>query len=347
MFIEESIIKLQKKCLSLEEKVKKLESRAKDMLEEVGYTIYTRNFLNFQVLANKYIRIRTITNTSKFPILVQVKVKFYNFSEQDIYFKLFTDNIQIGSDQQTYKSGVNEVILYGTYQNLISDKVVVDISVSPKSNKQVTITNTTMTIWGDSQTYQEEYEAVETSANYYLSYISNNRLYAKKFDKTKAVEDYEFEFIEEAISHSVCQNNDVIYLFRVDPNGNLFFRTFDNNNEIFISNNVSKVSCCSFGNLIIYNYISNGDCHYGEIKNSVVISNKILTTKLGKFSNCYLYYNSYNNKVYMILTKQDGSNYLLENITENFSSSENISSEISLTIEVQEGESWYFLFTTN
>lgn len=338
MFIEDSVIKLQKKVLSLEEKVKKLESRAKDMIEEVGFKVYTRNFLNFQVLANKYIRIRTIDNKAKNSLFFQIKVKFFNFSEQTISFKLFADNIQIGADTLKYKSGENEVILFGTYQNTISDKIVIDISVKPKSNKQVTITNTTMTIWGDSQNSTEEYDAVETSTKYFLSYISNNRLYVKYFDKTKAVEDFDFEFIEESISHSVCKNNDTIYLLRVDPDGNLFFGTYPELQEQFISNNVSKVSCCYCINLIIYSYITNGVCHYGEIKDNVVISNKILTTQLGKFSDCYLYYNSFNNKIYLILSKADGNNYLLENITENFSSSENIASEIKLIIETQAGD---------
>ena len=47
---------------------------------------------------------------------------------------------------------------------------------------------------------------------------------------------------------------------------------------------------------------------------------------------------SNNEKLYLILTKEDGSNYLLENIHNSLSSGENINAELNLTINTYEAK---------
>lgn len=331
MGIELTLRQLQRKITSLENKVGKLQSKSKDMIEGVSFKVYTKNYLNFKTISNKSFRIKTLENP-KNAIFVQIKVKFYNFATQNIKFTLFADNIQISSEEENFGTGVHEIIIYGTYQNAISDKISLDLYVNPKSKKQVLVSNTTLTIWGDTSTSSEEYDATENQENYIISYISNNRLYYKKFSKTTNSEDVDFTFYEEAISHSICSDTLNTFLFRVDPDKNLFYCKMDDFIEKFITDNVDKISCCYFDNTIIYCYIKNGDCYYGEIKNDTVISNKKIDTIFGKFIDCYLYFNNKINKCYMVLTKQDNSNYLLENITIDFDSSENISSEINLEI---------------
>mgnify|MGYP003296502894 CR=1 FL=1 len=51
-----------------------------------------------------------------------------------------------------------------------------------------------------------------------------------------------------------------------------------------------------------------------------------------------MYSEDLNNRCYLILSKENGSNYLLENIKENLCSSENIYADINLSITTQEGE---------
>lgn len=333
MAVSSTITKLQKQILALEEKVNKLQSKTKDMIDEIGFTVYTKNFLNLNINSSKSITIKTIKN-NKSSQLYQLKIKFNNFVSQTITFKLFADNIQIASDTQAYNNGTNELIIYGSYANSVSDKIVIRLQIIPKSNKQLTITNSTLTIWGDTQKSNEEYQACETNTHYFLSYISDGRLYYKYFEKTNNADDIDFVFYENAISHAICQNNETIYILRVDENGNLFYSTYPNLDEKFISQNVSKVSCCFIGDsTIVYCYISRGVCYYGEIKNNTVISNKILNAINGIMTNCYLYYNQ---KCYLILTKSDSQNYLLENIQENFASSENINANINLSITIPE-----------
>ena len=332
------IKKLQNKIESLENKVQKLEKKSRDFSSDVGLSIFTKNLLNYQVMDKKRFRIKTIDNNESNSLYFQLKICFFNYLAQDVCFKMYADKIQIASNNDSYANGKYETIISGTFQNFISNKVKIDLQIIPKSGKQLTIIGTTLTVWGLTPKISEEYNAIETSTKYYLSYISNSSLYFKQFDKTFAskVDDFDFSFLDEAISHSLCNANDEVYLFRVNPSGDLFFSKLQNFNEIFISNNVSKVCCCYFNNFIIFSYIKDNECYIGEISNGVVISNNKIKTPFGKYSDCYLYSNTLNNKCYLIITKEDNSNYLLENINSNYSSSENINAEINISLIEQE-----------
>lgn len=334
----DKVQKLEKKINSLEEKISRLENKTINSLNEFGFNVYNKNLLNKNIISGKTFRIKNIENNKSHALFFQLKIKFLNYNSQDIQFKLLADKILIGSETVNRDSGIGEMIVYGTYQNTISDTIKIDLFVNPKSNKQVTILDTTLTVWGDKESFSEEYNAAETSTHYFLSYISNNRLYYKYFLKTSNFEENDFVFFEEATAHSVCVFNDEIIIFRVDPDGNLFYSKFGEFNEIFIENNVSKISCCNDNNSIIYSYISNENCFYGEIINGNIVSNNQITVPFGKFTNCYNYYNKYNSKCYLIITKKDGSNYLLEDIKSQASSTENVSTQIGLEITTEEGE---------
>lgn len=333
MSISKSIVKLENKVEQLEESLNKLQSKTKDMINDIGFTVYTKNLLNLNIIDNYKFHLRTLDNPNKNSQFYQVKIRFLNYSEQDITFNLFADNLQIANDTQAYNKGINEAVIYGTYSNLISDKIVIELQVKPRANKQLTILNTTMTVWGNSQTNDLEYSASETESKYFISYISNNRLYYKYYNKSQNANDLDFTFYEEAISHSTCTLNENIYLFRVDLDGNLFFSNIDSFNENFICSDVSNISCCANADTIIFCYISQNKCYYGEIKNNVVISNNTLTTPFGLYKACYIYFNSTNSKFYIVVTNNKNNNYLLESISTANSSSENISANITLTID--------------
>lgn len=334
--ITRSILQLKNKVERLEETVQKLQSKTKDMITGIGFTVYTKNLLNKNITDNYKFRLKTLENTNHNTQFFQVKIKFLNYFEQNISFNLFIDNLQIASDTQTYKKGINETVVFGNYTNLVDNKIVIELQVKPRAKKQLTILNTTLTVWGESGTQDADYSAAETQTKYFLSYISDERLYYKFFEKNTDANELDFNFYEESISHSTCAFDDTIYLFRVDPDGNLFFSTADDFNEKFICGDVSKVSCCGNSQKIIFCYIKNGECYYGEIKNNIVISNNKLTTPFGTYKNCCVTFNSYNNKCYIVITKTNNSNYLLESIQETKSLSENISASVNLQIEIME-----------
>lgn len=336
--INNLIKNLQQQISVLENRIEKFENKTQDIIANSACSIWSNNLLNINIINRKTIDIKTIQNTSQKNIFCQLTIKFFNYSEQDIKFDLFCDNIQIGSEQNNFENGLFETTIVGTYQNLISNELKIKASINPKNNKQVTILSTKLTVWGINQDTSQEYDALLTNTNCILTYLSNNRLYYKIFDKNLDDKDFDFKYLINSSSHSICSSSDKIILFRVDTNGNLFFSNFLNGQEKFISKNVNKVSSCVLDNSIYFSYISDGDCYYGEIINDIVISNKKITTILGRFSNCYMYSENINNKCYLILTKENGSNYLLENTSKKLCSSENIVADINLLISTQEGE---------
>lgn len=331
-----SIYKLEKKLNSLEEKIKKLETKSISSLDNLGFNVYNKNLLNKNIISAKTFILKTITNNPKHTLFFQAKIKLLNYSTQDIQLKLLADDIQIEEETIKHNSGIVETTIFGTYQNLISDTIKIKLFVNPKSKKQITLLNTTLTVWGISETFAEEYDATENNSKYFLSYISNDRLYYKYFLKTKNVDEVDFDFFEESSSHSTCCFSDNIFLFRVDPNNNLFFCNVDNFEEKFIKNNVTKVSACASNDSIVFCFISDESCYYGEIKNNAIISINKINSPVGKYINCYTYCKY--DKCYVIVTKDNGGNYLLESLTPSYSSNENISAQVSISITQEEVE---------
>lgn len=345
--INNEIKNLQKKITKLEDRLNEIENKNKKNLENFNFSIWTKNLLNINVLDKKTITIKQIESKSKNHLFFQLNIQFFNYSNQDIKFGLLCDNVMIGNVSSNYQNGVYEATIYGTYQNSIFDRIKTELFIDPKLNKQVTLIKSILTVWGITQNIEDEFCAVQTEDEYHFSYLSNNQLFYKNIKKENELYEHEFDFITDASAHSICRtNSNLIYLFRVDENGNLFFSQLLNTTEIYIANNVSKVSCCSHKESIYFVYVKNGECYWGEIINNTIISNTKINSLFGEFVNCYIYSNS-NDKCYLILSKQNGNNYLLENINNNHCSSENIFADISLTISTTEGSLWYFHFTIN
>lgn len=328
-----TIRELKNKLEEFEDRLINIEKQSKSLDNELGFTISTNNY-NSNIITSKRFRLKQITN-SKSQVFIQAKINIYNFNNQNIKLKLFANNIQIASEELFYEQGVYTLTIFGIYKNNSLDPFYVDLFISPKNNNQINISNITLSVWGVNQEEQTtSYEALETNNYYLLSYNSSNTLHYKIFKKTSNVDDIDFKKLKETSNYSLCNIDDEIFLFRINSSGSLFFSNIENQQEYFITNNVSCVSCCNFNDLIIFSYISNSNCYYGEIQNNVVISNKKITFSDSKFTDCKLYFNKYNQKCYLIITNSNGNNYLLENINETFSSHENINSIINFSAEI-------------
>lgn len=333
MSFSTTIDKLISRINLLEEKFDSLSSNEK-LQNNSGVIVYSKKYLNFQILKQRTLNIIDLQNTTKSQLFFQLKIKFYINSPQDIQFKMFADKILLTQNTSNYQSGYNEVILFSNYQNLISDLIKIQLQIKTKDDKQILVSESILTVWGMSEKETEEYESLICGGEIFLSYIENKRLYYKLFNNKSDPELYDFNYLDDAISHSICTNGDNIILFKVDLSGNLFYRLKLTDSEYFISGNVSNVSCCFFNDKITYVYISAGQVFYGEIYNNTVISNNKLINPHGTFEKCHLKYNPHNNKCYLLLTKADKSNYLLETINNSLSSSENICAEIKLNINI-------------
>ena len=331
----DTIKSLKDNILNLEDRLAKLENKAQEINKELGFKVFTNDILNLQVLKKRPLTLASVDGTSNNQLFFQAKVVFFNTSNQEIKFSLIADNITISSDTGNYENGKFEVNLSGMFNRFTENKVKIVLSIIPKSNKLVTICGTSLTLWGDkNQSNDDEFDAVETSDKYFLSYTSNERIYLKKFNKTQDAEEVEFEYLSKGKSISFCYDNinSVVYIFYVDLNNNLFLHNLNTKEEIYILSNVNKVSAYFLGGKILFCYISNGDCFFGEISNKIVISNKKLITPNSKYKDCYLHFNNHNSKCYLIITNQNNENYMLESISDSFCSSENICASISLNI---------------
>ena len=235
--INNSIKNLQHQISELENRLSKFEKKTENIITSSNLSTWQNNLLNINIVNRKSIPIKTLDNTKNNNLYFQLTIKFFNYSNQDIKFDLLCNNIQIGTAQENFQNGLFEITVVGTYQDAISNSINVSASINPKENKQVTIFSTKLTLWGISQSEQYEYDAVLTSNHCVLTYISNGRLYYKKFIKELDANDFDFLYLNNSISHSLSTNNEDIFLFRVDPDGNLFFSEFLDNNEIFISKN--------------------------------------------------------------------------------------------------------------
>ena len=341
---------LVNKTIELEEKINKLNKTIIKNENNNYFSLFNNNCINISVINQKTISLAKIDN-QKQQMFYQLNLNFSLSAKQEIEFYLIANNIRIGHHIQEFEVGNNTVNLSGVYQDITSENINVKVLVNPKSDKLVLINSSSLTVWGTSiaQTDNEFY-AIETETKYLLSYQTNERLYFKNFlkENVDAQNDISFEYAMPAISHSICYDeiNKKCYLFRVDKNNNLFLSNFDDFNEVFIANSVTKCSLISYDGKLIFSIIKNKNCYVGEIKNNTVISCDPITNISGEHENCYLYFNNYTNKVFLVLTKKDGSNYLFESLNEIFSSGENLKAKINLEIFTYEVSEWSFHYIT-
>ena len=325
----------------LEERLNKIEKSYSFYDNENYISNFTNNCINVSVLNKKTIPITEFKNNGS-QLFYQLSSNFSITTDQEIEFYLIVDNIKIGKTKQHFFAGNNIVSISGIYQDVVNSNIKVKLSINPIDDKLIVINSATLTVWGNNLiTPSEEYCAVETNTEFILSHISNNRLYIcnilKDYDLNNEMK---FNFLISAKSHSICHNpsTNISYLFRVDTNNNLFFSNLSTLDELFISNNVEKISAISSDEKIIFAFIKNTKCYYGEIINNSIISINKITQLHGSITDCYLYLNNLNNKVYLILHKDDNSNYILEGIKQNHKNSDSINTEISLLISTYAGE---------
>ena len=215
--INNNIKDLQLKIDRLEKKVDSLENKSQSLVNNLGFSVWTNNFLNLNIVNQKQFLIKSINENLSNNLFFQLKIKFLNYSQQEIKFDLLCNNIKIGSESNFFDNNTHEILVSGSYQNILSETLKVELHVNPKNLKQITLIDTTLTVWGIAPSFNEEYEALETESSYLLSYTSNNRLYYKIFDKYTNSNDIDFIFLNEAISHSICKDaDDSVFLFYVD-----------------------------------------------------------------------------------------------------------------------------------
>lgn len=329
---------LLNKTSELENQIEEIEKSNQSKAPQVICSCFSKNLLNFSILSSRTILLAEFNVDEDSVITFQNQIDINLATNQKVKFSIIVNDISIYKSTKNLNAGYNQVNLIKTYTPFISEKIKVYLQITSVDNKLVTLISESLFVWGINESYASiEYQAVETSDKFLLSYINNNVLYFLYTNKENTANNYEdFNYFSSAKSHSFVyvKNQNKIYLFRVDLDGRLFYSNFDDNNEIYLTNNVSKVSAAASSDTICVTYVKDNICHYLEInKDGKYSIDKTINNLRNKIINTYVYYNNYKSKFYIVLTDEYSSNFIMESLSESKSSSStlNASYEINIT----------------
>lgn len=319
-----------------------------DIEKELNYLNQNENNLNFCEFNKPNIDFNITTNTpyninlgcvnveKNKNILFQIKTCLQSISQSEVEIQLLLNDNILHSESKTVYNQETETLLIKTYSPLTSGPINLKLLISTKIDGSVTTIKNISTIvlgtTGDNSISEIELRAVDIaySNEFLISYIDNNELYYLKSNKAeKSLTSEDFNFLLPAKSHCFCLEkfptnenpNPNILLYRVDPNGNLFFsNVFNGEPETLIDENVDVVfaSPCPVVsddfNIIVY--IKNGKCYFRTMRESGVTSEKKLPLANGNYIDIRVVSNSDSEYIYVVATHENGSNYILHSLVE-------------------------------
>ena len=338
-----SIKTLINKTNELEEKINNLSHSQANIYSTGGFASFSKNYINlsFSNLDN-FIIAEFETEASKH-LYFQNQIELNLPLSQNVKITLLLNDIAIYKSTRKLQEGFNQISIMKSYVPFKSEQVKVYLKIVAEDGSPITIISNNLFVWGlYEKPSQIEYQAIETNDKYLLSYINNNSIYycfVEKNESSLNAED--FQYFGTAQSYSFVYNNklDELFLFRVDLNGNLFYTEFFENNETYITSNVSHVSATMGNNLIVVSYIKNSNCHTFEFdSNRTILNGTAVSCFNFELIKSYIYYNSFNNKYNLILTDINNSNYLTQNVVETETEHKFINASYSISITTYEGE---------
>lgn len=329
---------LLNRTTELEEEVDNINSNSQEIVETNNYITFTKNLLNYSILNTQRILVAQVEVTQNSNIYIQALVELSLSTAQKVTFSIIVDEISIYKSTKSLSSGFNQISIMKAYTPLVSKQIDIYIEITPTENKLLTLTTISLSIWGIVESKNNlKYQAVETEENFVLSYLANNEMYYKTTNKdisTNNAEDFVRYKSAKSFAFAYDSTNKVLYNFRIDMSGKLFYSNFDDKNEIYLTNNAEDVSACSNDDIILVTYIKNNTCYFMLInENSNISEEKQLYFNNYIIKNCYCYYNSFNEKFYVILTDEKNSNYFIESYNESASNQESINASVSLLID--------------
>lgn len=297
----------------------------------------SKAFLNHSIASKSKVHITNIEVSKGSQLYFQMIIDLNLQVQEKVSVVILVNDIAISKSTRTLSAGFNQITLVKNYTPLESGEIRIDIEITPQNSKQIFLTNTNLLIWGLEKPIETiQYQTLEYNDYYLITFISNNYLYYKFVSKqTNSYSQEDFAEFKSAKSYSFVYHNNVLFLFRVDKNGNLFACDFDNKNENFLTNNVSWVSAASGNNNILISVIKNGACFYFEFDNFSKSIEKHLNCNNITFSKCLCFYNNKTSRYFIIISNND-SNYIVESVEENGLFNGHINANFDLKINIKE-----------
>ena len=312
---------LTNKTNELEELVLNLKSNQESETSQTNCQSFSRNFSNLEIILPKKLLIARIEPLKKGNILFQCYVDLTLTTTESVEISFIVGGFSINKCNKILSAGSNQITIMQNYDPLTLEKFSVHIEITPLSQKPININYVSLFVWGNLFGSKDlEYQALELENNYFLSMLDNNCVYYATVNKDTGTYNLtDYTFLDLALSYCFLysENDDTIYFFRVDLNGNLFYSDISTSKEIFLETNVSHVSAdiSSTSHNILVTYVKNNQCFYFEInENKLISSHQRLYSNYVPISKSLCYYNKYSDKFILILTGSGENNYIIEQI---------------------------------
>lgn len=336
---------LLNKTNELEDKINTLNNSQSKTPSSTRFVCFSKGLLNLSFLNKNRFLIASFEVKQNSPLYFQNQIELNVPLSQNIKITLIVNNIAIYRSTRKLQTGYNQLTIMKNFIPLKDEQLELYLEVTAEENSLITLISDTLFVWGISDILNNiQYQAVETPENFTLSYLNNNTIYYSEINKeTATLNSEDFTYYASGISHcfvySIAHQN--LFLFRVDINGNLFYCNFKDKYEKFITSNVSYVSCSSNESIISIAIIKNNTCYVIEMDSnfnlsdeSKVESNNICVER------CYLHFNNFNNKFYLIVSDKNNSNYIMEGLNPTSKNHSYINSNYTIEITAYEATLW-------
>ncbi|MBQ8451562.1 MAG: hypothetical protein IJ538_02165 [Clostridia bacterium] len=299
--------------------------------------IFSKYFNGQSIVKNFQTSIAKINITKNQNIYLNGIVDLFFTENTTISIKIFIDDTPIYKTTRNVNPGTQQINLTKNYLPLFSDTVNLQFEISSKQDTSFIINGITLTCFGLDENHQiHKYETLVLENYFLISMCDKNTLYYLNSPKENSLYSTEdFNSIQSTTDYSFAKLGNKIYLFRVDTSGNLFYREFNDTNDIFIEKEVTSVSSSSDGEKILLSYVKSGICYHMEmISNGLSFPTKINFTN--PINNVSSFYDDLKEKFFLILTDKFNSNYIVESVDENEILNSNLS--VSCSIEISDYE---------
>ena len=329
---------LKNKTNELEDELLNLKTEKQGEKSESHCLNFSRNFSSLEVILPKKIFVARIQPSKKTNIVLQMLVDLTLSVSESVEINLICGEFSIYKYRKVLTEGSNQISIMQNFEPLTTDKFPVYLEITPLTKKNIMVNQISLFAWGDLLgKYSTNYQGIETKDSYLLSILDNNCVYGLMTEKKENEFNLiDFEFIDNAISYSIfySEKDDIVYFFRVDLNGNLFFSSFFDRYEKFIASGVSEVSAdVSDSGVILVSYIKNNKCYYFEIdENKRISMHKRLYCNYVLISKTLCFYNKLKGKFIIIATGLNDNNYLIEQLDETFSNNNTVVAEYSFSV---------------
>ncbi len=307
-------------------KTKELEETASTINQSGSTTTveFVNPILNMQVTSSATISLGQINllGASCF----QLQLICLSNTTGDVAVEILVDSVPVVSEERSIASGENQLIITKAYTPAKVCNVNLAARITVLSNNySCKITSCSLVMWGAISEVNVlnsvDIRGLTLGENVLVSYTESGKIYAATTSvEEKSLLASDFSLVANGISHCYAKSkkDDEVYFFRVDSIGNLYYSISDNGamgQETRLDIGVSWVSArvCpnSYSEDIIVCYIKDGKPLYRCMTNHVMGSASAFTLPVGSYSKVEVADAPESQKVYVICTHTNGSNYIL------------------------------------